>query len=323
MRIKIKIRNPEFPLTTPGILIGLLSIFMIGVLVLGCSSARNSDSESATIENSKRIVAVSYALQYLTQRIAGESYEVEFPAASSPDPRNWKPTIDEIASMQRAAMIVVNGSGTEYAKWLVQTSLPQSKICSSCDDLKLRELISVKDFQIVHSHGPEGEHSHPYMVPYPWLDPSIAIRQAETIAACLKKHWPEHAEQFESNLSSLKADLKQLIAELPKPQDETVTVITANPHLKYLTRAAGMDDVHLLWFDVPTEINWESARVDFEERAAGIRATRIFMTEPPAEPLAQYFADQGISVIQFNTLDQQPADGDFLTSMRQNIDRLK
>ncbi len=304
-------------------LVRQLNVCTIAALVLGCTSGRNTDSDSGTLEKTNRIIAVSYALQYLTERIAGESYEVEFPAASSPNPRTWKPTVDEIASMQRAGLVVVNGSGAEYAQWLVQTTLPQSIICSSCDDLKLRELISVKDFQIVHSHGPEGEHSHAYMVPYPWLDPAIAIRQAETIAAGLKKNWPEDAELFESNLSSLKADLKKLVAALPGPRDETVRVYTANPHLKYLTRAAGMEDIHLLWFESPTEAEWESRQAEFEKRTAEIEATRILMTDEPAEPLASYLSQRNVSVIQINTLDHQPPEGDYLTIMRQNIDRLK
>ena len=110
---------------------------------------------------------------------------------------------------------------------------------------------------------------------------------------------------------------------VPEPQQEVVKFITVNPHLKYLTRAAGMDDVHLLWFEPPTEAEWESRQAELEKQAAEIQSPLILVTDVPAEPLASYLSQRNLSVIHINTLDHQPADGDYLTIMRQNIEQLK
>ncbi len=294
--------------------------------IVGCNSRASNDNLPAEAGKSRRVVAVSYALQYLTQRIAGDSILVEFPSATAADPRKWKPTVADIASLQRSELIVVNGQGAEYAQWLVQATLPPSILCESCEDFKLKDQISVRDFQVVHSHGPGGEHSHSWMVPYPWLDPSMAIKQSEKIAQCLAQNWPESAPTFETNLKSLKSDLQLLKDDLQKiaarQQPSSTVVITANPNLKYLTRAAGLDDRHLLWFDWPEASEWSKQRLELEKEIADLSETSILVTELPGGPIAAYLDEHSIVTVLIDTLDLRPRQGDFLSAMRDNISRI-
>ncbi len=243
------------------------ALVLIGALlvVTGC----NPTSEKAGRESKKqplanRVVAVSYPLQFLTQRIVGDSIRVEMPIPADVDPQNWRPTRDAITDMQSADLIIANGTGATYANWLTTVSLPESKmVFSATRGLSLSDYIAVEDVTIVHSHGPEGEHSHATMVARSWLDPALAKQQAEYIAQQLKRVYPDLAEQFADNLKSLDAELDQLTEQLAaiKASNPSV-VLTANPQLKFFTRAAGVTDRHLTWFEMPSP---EQAKLDLEK----------------------------------------------------------
>ena len=160
----------------------LVCLFLT-VFLNGCFSKSSvENNHQVQRQRTNRVVVASYALEYLTQRLVGDEIQVEFPAENSHDPSNWAPAVDDIAYMQRADLVIVNGSSAPFAQWLVQVTLPSSKICDSCEDIPLSKLIAVSDHRIVHSHGPEGEHSHAYMVPHIWLDPELAALQAKKIA---------------------------------------------------------------------------------------------------------------------------------------------
>ena len=157
-----------------------LGVLCLACLHAGCDRPTNNVSP-ATADESNRVVAVSYPLQFLTQRIVGASMhqgkpiEVEFPVPSNADPRKWRPDRDVIQRMQSSDLVVANGIGAQYASWLDTVSIPESRLCNSATKgLAIREYVQVDDIRLVHSHGPEGEHSHPMMISQSWLDPAIA-----------------------------------------------------------------------------------------------------------------------------------------------------
>ena len=67
-----------------------------------------------------------------------------------------------------------------------------------------------------HNHGSgEANPGHGYD-PHVWLDPANAKAMATAIAATLSQRWPDKADQFEANASSLDARLDQLSAEIAR-----------------------------------------------------------------------------------------------------------
>ena len=271
---------------------------------------------------SNRIVTASYALQFLTQKIVGDEIAVEFPAAAAPDPKTWSPKIDEIAGMQKADLIVVNGTGADYAQWLVRTTLPSNKICNSCEDIPLAQLISVADHQLVHTHGPEGEHSHAYMVPYTWLDPNLAITQAKTIAERLKKVYPKLAETFDQNLAELVKELQVIANQAQESESRNWSVVTTSPQLKYLTRFANIDDVHLLWFDSLIEQDSDATLQQLKKLVTESSA-QVVLVDGPAHPmLEKYCVENKLEIIRIDLLEFKPGSGDFVSELRKCIEKL-
>ena len=103
-----------------------------------------------------KVYVVNYPLQYFAERIAGDQVSVVFPAPPDGDPAFWNPDVETIAAFQAADLILVNGA--TYAKWLKTASLPKSKMVDTSRSFAA-DYIEIKD-DAVHSHGPEGEHSH-------------------------------------------------------------------------------------------------------------------------------------------------------------------
>ena len=300
--------------------------FVTSVLLLGCETPSDSNVTFEPEAKTKRIIAVSYALQYMTGRISGDGYSVELPASETRAPQAWAPSVEQIRDMQKADLIITNGPGADFAQWLVRVTLPKSKICNSCEGFELGQYIAVKDYRIVHSHGPEGEHSHPYFVPYPWLDPEIAILQAANIRVALSATYPESADRFKVKFAELKSELENLAKEFRNAagSGEPFNVVSANPQMKYLTRFLGANDRHLFWFELPTfsDGNAGDVKTEFESRTDGHAADLFLLGEAPSDDFNEYLNEHGFTPVQVELLGSKPASGDYISALRQNFQTL-
>ena len=68
----------------------------------------------------------------------------------------------------------------------------------------------------LHTHGPEGGHSHSEMAFTTWLDPTLALEHARVIAEALADLRPDREEVFEQNLHALEGDLARLDQRLER-----------------------------------------------------------------------------------------------------------
>lgn len=303
----------------------LVAVFLVFVAMCfpGCVKTEKPSTSGQTETNSNRIVAASYALQYLTQRIVGDDFQVDFPATGSADPKKWSPSVEDVSLMQKSDLIVVNGPGAAYAGWLNRVTLPASKICKTTDDFDLNDYITAKDYQVVHAHGPEGEHSHPYFVPYPWLDPRLAIKQSEKICADLIRVYPEHKSEFEQSLEDLKKDLSEIAASIPTGQSDTKNkVISTNPFPKFLTKIMGLEDRHLLWMQRSDNEDQDSSIAELENLFANFPADHLVIGgQLPASMMAR-LEKLPVEIHKLELLDFHPESGDFLDACKRNIQKL-
>ena len=305
-----------------------LAVTLLGVLLgtVGCdqSTEKKDKTQSNLKPLANRVVAVSYPLQYLTKRIVGDSINVDMPVPTGGDPQNWRPTRDAITDMQSADLIIANGTGATYANWLTTVSLPESKICfSATRGLSLSDYIAVENVQVVHSHGPEGEHSHATMVARSWLDPAIAKQQAVYIAKQLNRVYPDLRDQFDRNLKTLSTALDQLseLMNASQPQNGP-TIISANHRSKFFTRAIGITDRHLVWTDLPTA---EQAESDLKKILGELPDPKpnliLFGSDQPSNELLQQLTAVCLTPVSIDLIDQEPATGDYLTEMKANVER--
>ncbi|MCP5119336.1 MAG: zinc ABC transporter solute-binding protein, partial [bacterium] len=117
--------------------------------LVGCAEV---DSPPEAADAPRPVVyAVNYPLAYFAERIGGDLVEVRLPA-----PAGKEPGAEEVAAIQKADLILLQGSG--YARWVDTVSLPLSRTVDTTAGFRER-YIEIED-AVTHSHGPEGEHSH-------------------------------------------------------------------------------------------------------------------------------------------------------------------
>ncbi len=264
------------------------------------------------------VYVVNHPLEYFTERIGGAHVDVVFPAPRDLDPAFWMPPPETIAAYQEADLIIENGAG--YARWTGQASLPRGRRVDTSAGFRDRWIAF--EGGVTHGHGPEGEHSHVGTAHTTWLDPTLAKEQARAIASALVSLRPAARAEFEAGLDALEADLDALDRALARGLEpySGKPVLFSHPVYQYLAGRYSLEGRSLDWEpgEMPDERAWNAFGRSIEERPARVL---LFEGEPHAE-VAGRLSAMGIRIIVFEPAGNRPAQGDWLSTMRSNTERL-
>jgi zinc transport system substrate-binding protein len=178
-------------------------------------------------ERQMRIVVTIYPLQYFAQRIAGAQADVRALVPSGAEAHGFAPTAGDIVALAEADLVVANGLGLE--PWLERAldaleSPPPLVEASTSGSTRLGELD-----------------------PHVWLDPLLAMGQAERIADALVSVDPTRSTQIEANRAALAGDLEALHAsfEAALASCRLDSFVTAHGAYGYLADRYGLTQVAL------------------------------------------------------------------------------
>jgi zinc transport system substrate-binding protein len=278
-----------------------------------------SGDDAAPAATEPTVFASFYPLAYFTHRIAGDKVEVDCALPPDADPEFWHPSRFDVAALQGAALVVVNGASFE--KWLDQVSLPASRVVDTTHACADRLL---KFATVTHSHGPGGEHTHEGTDGHTWLDPHLAKVQSQAVHDALARTFPAHASAFAKNLAALHRDLDALDAQF---RDTTTALagrplLAAHPAYNYLAARYGwrITDV-----DLDPDAEWDdagAARVRQALRDTGA-ALLLWESEPEAS-VATSLAALGVRSVVFSPVETPDTSGkDYLARMQENLTRLR
>lgn len=286
-------------------------IFTLCVLLHACSMASAADKLVVT--------AVNYPLAYFAQRIGAERVEVVFPLPRDIDPAFWRPDASDIAGLQQADLILLNGAG--YAKWLTRVSLPQRKLVNTSAGFA-DDYIHVKQAS-THQHGPAGEHTHEGTAFTTWLDFSQSIQQARAITRAFEKHRPELADSFRKNFNALKNDLERLDRRMMNivAKDPDKAFIASHPVYQYLARRYRIKLESVMWEadTVPDEAQWHA----FQQLLGEHQASWMIWEGQPASASVKRLQAMEVGSLVFDPAANVPQQGDFLTLMKNNVESLE
>lgn len=300
---------------------GLIFVAVWAVFATGCGSGtdRGADPPRGDRPGKPMVYVVNYPLQYFAQRIGGERIEVAFPAPADEDPAYWQPDEQAAGGYQNADLILLNGAS--YAAWTDRVSLPRLRVVNTSRGLA-DQYIQIED-QIVHRHGPEGEHAHKGFAFTTWLDPRLALQQAEAVHAALAQRWPEHAAEFAAGWDALRADWQALDDELTAVHAgyHGEPLLASHPVYQYLARRCGwnLHSVHWEPEEMPADDEWQQLQKTLEEHPA---KWMIWEAEPIPE-IRERLAASGVGCAVFEPCGNVPESGDLLLVMRENIERLR
>jgi zinc transport system substrate-binding protein len=288
------------------------------ILLLYLSPGFTLVSKAENPKQNLQIYTVNYPLQYFAERIGGDYVNVFFPAPSDVDPAFWTPEREVIRQYQKADLILLNGA--DYAKWIDRVTLPKSKLVDTSRSFK-SDYIPLED-TATHSHGPAGEHAHTGVAFTTWLDPLLAIKQADSIKEALIKLMPEHKDTFISNYESLKNDLEDLNNKIMKivSINPEKPLLASHPVYQYLAMRYNLNlrSVHWEPDEVPGTDQVKELDIILENHPA---EWMIWEDEPEAETEA-LLRERGIQTLVFNPSSNTPEEGDYLEVMNRNATNL-
>ena len=265
------------------------------------------------------VMAVNYPLAYFGERIGGDLVNLVFPAPAGVDPAFWMPEKTIIGDFQRADLILLNGAG--YAKWTKKTSLPMLRTVDTSKSFK-DNLISI-DTEVTHSHGPGGDHSHSGTAFTTWLDFSLAARQAEAVYQALARLLPAHEAELRANFARLESDLLDLDSRVSRLSERRpgMVLLGSHPVYQYLARGYDLDIRMVMW--EPDEDPGEAQYDYLQKMAEDLQASWMLWEASPRPESIARLEEMGISSLVYSPCFNRPEEGDFLTIMTQNVDRLE
>jgi zinc transport system substrate-binding protein len=296
------------------------SAVLIVVLVGGCGEGQRESGAAARVEDAGLTVyVVNYPLQYFAERIGGDLIRVEFPAPEDVDPAYWSPDAEAVLAYQGADVILLNGA--DYAGWVGMASLPASKLLDTSEGFADRHIYIEGD--VTHSHGPEGDHSHGETAFTTWLDPTLAVMQAEAVLATLVKASPENEASFAAGVESLQRDLlaidEGVAGALAEVQAEPL--LGSHPVYQYFARRYGLNlkSVHFEPDEFPDDNGWWDLQELLREHPA---EWMIWEGEPTPEIMAS-LEELGVKSVVFEPCGNAPDAGDYLSVMQANVRNLE
>jgi zinc transport system substrate-binding protein len=179
------------------------------------------------------------------------------------------------------------------------------------------------DEGVVHTHGLEGEHSHKGWAFTTWMDPMIAIAQAQAIQEALAELRPVAAEDFRVAYEGLQADLLVLDAQLGKVAADLGDrpILFSHPVYQYLDEHLGLNGESVHWEpgEMPTEEMWGALETLLQSHPAEV----MVWEGEPLEAVGSRLEGMGIQSVVYNPCGNAPESGNYRSVMLQNVANLK
>ena len=299
---------------------------LFGFFLAACGETEQAQSGNAETATGPKahplLVASNYPLFYFASQIAGGSEgvpQILFPEIEG-DPAFWAPSADQIQLLQSAEMVLLNGAG--YESWLDWVTLDRDRLLDTSSGFT-DKLIELED-TLTHQHGPAGKHSHPGFAFTTWLDPRLAMEQAEAISAALESLAPDQAERFRNNLSALQSRLSDLDRELAVTfaalGDQAI--LFSHPVYQYLQRRYGLNGVSLLHWEPDAEPS-VSAWIEFQKILQQHPAAIMLWEAEPLSSTTERLSELGVQSIVFRTASNLPGQGDYFDVLTGNTKGLQ
>lgn len=290
-------------------------MIFLRTLLLSVVLIATAQAESALV------VTSNYPLYFFASRITqgvGDAPEIVFPDVEG-DPAFWIPSAEQIQLLQFADAVILNGAGAE--SWLNLITIDRRRVVDT--SLTITDRLIPLEGSVQHQHGPEGEHSHQGTAFTTWLDPQLAIAQAHALTDVLIELMPSGELGFRDNMTTLEQDLMALDARLVEvfAKLEGRPVLFSHPVYQYLQRRYNINGISMHWEpdEEPSIPDW----IELQQILASHPARIMFWENKPLSSTTQRLSNSGVTSITFQTTANKPDEGDYLSVMRLNANRIE
>lgn len=297
-------------------------LILLAAWLIGCEPDARSGDDS---EERLNVVATTSMIADLARQIGRPHVDVTGLMGPGIDPHLYKASEGDVTRMARADVILYNGLHLEGKMTDVFEQMAGRGIRTE----PLAET-SINEDRLLESDQFTGNYD-----PHVWFDVALWKDVARRTAEVLSDLAPEHAAEFDSNLStylaeldSLDAYVKENVATIPEPQR---VIVTSHDAFGYFGRAYGFDVRGLQGISTATEAGTADvqALADFVAQRK-IPALFIESSVSPRgiQAVREAVRSRGFEVSIGGTLygdalgDEGTPTGNYIGMMRHNVDTI-
>jgi zinc transport system substrate-binding protein len=256
-----------------------------------------------------RVVASFYPLAYVAERIAGDRAEVMNLTPPGAEAHDIELTSSQVIELSEADLVLYLRGGFQPA----------------VEDLAA----DVGDAAVDVSEGqetlPATEEEEGAFDPHIWLDPTRLARISELVFERLAEADPTNADAYRADNDALIEDLENLDRDFEEALANCASrdIVTSHEAFGYLAARYDLAQIGIAGLDPEAEPSPQRIAevTDFVSRHD---VTTIFFETLVSPEVAETIATEtGASTAMLNPLESPPDRGDYLTSMRANLETLE
>ncbi len=265
-----------------------------------------------------KVVATIFPLADFVKNVAGDKAEVITLLPAGASPHTWEPLPEQVQSVADARLFFINGAGLEF--WAEKVV----KAAASSDLVVVdTSMMALMEGALLTGEGDEQGGVNPHI----WLDPVLAQKQAEVIAAALVIVDPANRDVYIANAAAYVAELKLLDQEIRGvTQDFSIReFITFHPSWTYFARRYGLVEAAVIE-ESPGQEPSPAYIQQVVDLARGLKVKAIFAEPQFSSKAAETIAAESGAEVRF--LDpiggaDLPGRDSYINLMRYNLDQMK
>ncbi|PFG16177.1 zinc transport system substrate-binding protein [Propionicimonas paludicola] len=296
------------------------------VLLAGCTtgapaattSAASSGSAAAPTTTTLKLTVAAYPLEFLAQRIAGDSATVTNLTAPGAEPHDLELTAKQMADLGSSDALIYIAGFQAAVDDALKASPPKLAIDASTG-LALLDPAAAEEGEAPKP----GAHD-----PHIWLSPANMITMAKTVDTALSQAHPELATTLNANTDKLVADLKNLSEAYTSglATCQRKDFVTSHAAFAYLARDYGLTQIPIAGIDATEEPT--AARIaEVQKLAKQSGVTTIFFETLVSPAVAKSIAgDLGLKSAVLDPIEGITANSagtNYLEVMQSNLKALQ
>jgi zinc transport system substrate-binding protein len=302
----------------------IVTFSIVAALVLGGILTRGRTIKSVTTK--LQITTSFYPLYFFASQIGGDFVQVNNITPAGSEPHEYEPTSSQIRDIYQSKLFIFNGAGLDPWAAKIQSDLEKNNV-PVVEITKDLEVLKPLEEEYKSLNSEEGAQQFD---PHLWLDPVLAIRQAQIITQNLVKADPANKTVYEQNSAQLINKLNQLDQDFKQGLSKCLKneIITSHNFMQYVAIRYGFKSIPISGISPDSEPSSQ----DLSQIAKLVqqKGLKYIFTESLVSPkLSQTIAaETGAKTLALNPVeglseDQQNSGQDYLTIQRQNLDNLK
>lgn len=202
-------------------------LFLIALKVLGLGDRENSETF--------HVVATTSIVADVVRQVGGDRVDLIQLIGHGQNPHGYEPTPREIAQVEQADLVFINGAGLEEGLADLLESVNGRKVISVSEGIELLGLEEEHDDHEDHDdHEEEDEHHHDEGDPHTWMSVANVLQWVANIEKALSEADPDNRDYYTQNGERYSQALHQLHQEITDLVDSVAIdkrVLVTDHHL--------------------------------------------------------------------------------------------